>query len=145
MSFENPTNTSPSESEEQRLDLEHAQEEANMMHRERIDREGYPHAGDKAPTAEDYQQAFEAVEEIRRLAEEEPASEKMLLLIAQKVQEMKTSGRLLLEAMKMVGIFGGDREADNRHEAMMERLKTAGQRLKELKEGAGTTYMKGSS
>ena len=136
MNFENPT-ASPSESEEGRLSLEKAQESANMMKTKlEMDEDGMINSEKeyREPTAEDYEAALQAVEEMEQLAEHEPAAEKMVMLMGRVAERTRDGAMVLLRTFAMP--WGGSAKAEATHASIMERLTDASKKLKDLKDEA---------
>lgn len=110
-----------------RMNNKDAQEEANMLQvklRKWASRE---------LTAKDYDQALEAVEEMKRLAEAEPAS---LALLNSLVRIAEKAGFGLMMALGSIGNPHGALAANQWKEEAIKKFEDAKFRLKELKKDA---------
>lgn len=78
-------------------------------------------------TAADYDRALETVEELKKLAAEEPATEKVLAILSRATEK----ARFLVMNAISIGWYPGIE-----YEEKMEKLEDAAERLRELKEKA---------
>ena len=123
--------------QDERLDATEAQEEANMM---RVKLNLSPETGTKLedgfgkkPTKKDYERAFQAVEEMKRLVEEEPATE----IILNKVLRIAENARINAEALLyLIATRGTAHSNEERHDRIMAGLEDEASRLKKLQEEA---------
>lgn len=136
--------------ENQKLDQEEAQREANMM-RAKVGID--PETGEiptgiceedadfcrkfGKPTAEDYDRALTAVEEMKKLAIEEPAGEKIEMKLDRIAEQIRWGAELLLTLGFTVPAA---KEAEHwervGHRLTMEQLSSAEEKLRQLKEKA---------
>lgn len=135
MNFENPA-----ASEENRMDSNEAHEEANLIRA----KAGVSPETAKMPdpedgfmrkaTPEDYDEALKVVEEMKQLAEDEPAAEKMMMLIGRVAERTRDGAMVLLRTFAMP--WGGDSKAEKTHDAIMARLTDASKEISDLKHKA---------
>ena len=133
--------------EENKLSPEDAQQEANMV---RAKMGASPETGKiprnwieaedpkwgKEPTAEDYEDALGAVEEMKRLAKEEPSTEKVLKLIGRIAERTRDGTMVLLRALSPMPNGIDSQRFLEKHESIMDQLEDASNKLNELKNKA---------
>ena len=130
------------------MNVKEAQEEANMLrtkigiapetgkkedHDQSYVREMFGHDIGEEPSPEDYDHALEAVEEMKRLSEEEPKGEKLMNELKRIASKTKITGIVLIN---LFAIAGGSGSFELSHQRRMQELEDASQRLKDLKKEA---------
>ena len=137
MSFESPEIEKQEVAKERPRDESEAHDEANML---RVKLKEMVH---HEPTAEDYAKALQAVEEMRQLAEEEPAFEKIVYRVSRIGHEFfqnAADGALLYLTF---GIRPNEKDATARQEMLDNSFVDAARRLEQLKAKAEAEARKG--
>jgi len=121
---------------QQRLNEAEAHEEANMMRvKLGVDPEfGWKENG-RMPTAEDYDRALKVVEKMKRMAEKEPLTKKVLIELA-RLATKSAFGLYKGFAFIASGPWAGDiaaREAGREEEGVLNKLDDAASDLRKLK------------
>lgn len=124
---------------EEKPSVTEAQDEANLVSAQ-LSKGGR----ERELTAQDYDKALLAIEELKRAAAKNPDSlERTLMALAREAEEVRYAIACLIDLSRVIhlrffeGITGDipDPVTDN-HERIMDRLDTATERLKQLKEEA---------
>lgn len=102
-------------------------------------RRGYNIEG-RAPKAEEYEAAFQAIEEMKRLAEEEPNAEKILSRVAQ-IYTKYIDGAAL--AFSFIGEEDFSERGIKRQEAYLSRFDDAAEKLRKMQK-EGQKFEKGN-